>query len=122
MFYRAILFSNALNQAICVVILLVVAFGTTFSAIGEFRSHSLLSAVEIGHGHSHSHSHSHQSQGEYQSHHDASNHSHDNANLREQNLLAFAQLIQTEPNRCFSGFPVRHPFKIERPPRALLLT
>jgi ABC-type nickel/cobalt efflux system permease component RcnA len=118
--------SKALTQCISLLMLLIVALGTTTSVIGEFRSHSLsaMSAIDIDHAHSHSSSHSHNVDGEYLFHHDASNHNHtyDSATLKALSHSAFTRVMALTYCRQVSGTPFHNPFKIERPPRTLLFT
>ncbi len=118
--------SKALTQCISLLVLLVVAIGMTSSAIGEFRSHSLseISSMHDGHTHSHSSSHSHVFDDEYSFQHDASNHNHtnDSAALKAVNHVVFMRVMIANYENPISGTPIHKPFKIERPPRALLFT
>lgn len=116
--------SKALTQCISLLMLLIVALGTTTSAIGEFRSHSLsaISVIDSDHTHSHSSSHSHAVDDEYSFQHDASNHNHtyDSATLKAANHAVFTRVMISTYGTQASGTPIRKPFKIERPPRRLL--
>lgn len=118
--------SKALTQCISLLMLLIVALGTTTSAIGEFRSHSLsaISVIDSGHAHSHSSRHSHDVDEEYSFQHDASNHNHtyDSATLKALSHSVFTRVMVSTYDRQVSGTPIHKPFKIERPPRALLFT
>lgn len=118
--------SKALTQCISLLMLLIVALGTTTSAIGEFRSHSLsaISVIDSDHAHSHSSSHSHDVDDEYSFQHDASNHNHtyDSAALKALSHSVFTRVMVSTYGRQVSGTPIHKPFKIERPPRALLFT
>lgn len=118
--------SKALTQCISLLMLLIVALSTTASAIGEFRSHSLpaLSVVDNDHTHSHSFNHSHEAGDTYSAHHDASNHNHtfDSASLKALSYSVFNRVMVSTYGRQISGTPIHKPFRIERPPRALLST
>lgn len=120
------MFSKALTQSISLLMLLIVALGTTTSAIGEFRSHSLttISVIDINHSHSHSSSHSHAVDDEFPLHHDASshNHSYDSATIRLLYHFVLMDMIVVTHNIISSGTPIHKPFQIERPPKVLLFT
>lgn len=120
------MFSRALTKCISLLMLLIVALGMTTSAIGEFRSHSLsaISVFDSDHTNSHSSSHSHDVDDEYSFHHDASNHNHayDSATLKALSHSVFTRVMVSTYGRQVSGSPIHKPFKIERPPRALLFT
>ncbi|WP_295894657.1 hypothetical protein [uncultured Vibrio sp.] len=117
--------SKALTQSLCLLMLFIVAFGTTASAIGEFRSHSLIatSAVVSDHTHPHSSTHSHNVAEEHSFFHDASNHNHvyDSATLKALNHSPFARVMVPTYGGFVSGTPIHKPFKIDRPPRILLV-
>lgn len=116
--------SKALTQCISLLMLLIVALGTTTSAIGEFRSHSLSAISVIDSDYAHSSSHSHDVDDEYSFQHDASNHNHtyDSATLKALSHSVFTRVIVSIYGRQASGTPIHKPFKIERPPRTLLFT
>ncbi|MGF1711511.1 hypothetical protein L4C37_13180 [Vibrio kagoshimensis] len=118
--------SKALTQCISLLMLFIIALGTTTSAIGEFRSHSLssISQTDSSHTHSHPSSHSHDVDSEYSFHHDASNHNHtyDSATLKAVAHTVFMRVMVSIYGGKVSGTPVHKPFRIERPPRALLFT
>lgn len=116
--------SKALTQCISLLMLLIVALGTTTSTIGEFRSHSLsvISIIDSDHAHPHSYSHSHNVDDEHSIHHDASNHNHtyESATLKKLSHSVFTRVMISTNGRQVSGTPIHKPFKIVRPPRPLL--
>lgn len=118
--------AKARTQCISLLMLFIIALGSTASAIGEFRSHNLTAASIVTSDHSHSFPHSHtvdvDVDGDYSLHHDASNHNHmyDKATPRALNHTFFSKATGDRFARQVSGTPIRKPFLLERPPRTLL--
>ncbi|MFD2176003.1 hypothetical protein [Veronia pacifica] len=114
------MFSRLVVHFVCYLMLLVVAISTTSFAIGEFQSHNPFAAIELEHGHSHIYSHGHGEDLEHPFHHDASNHSHDNAHFNVSRVLAVTSLSATQLIVTAIGLPIHTPFQIERPPKVPL--
>ncbi|MEC8011731.1 MAG: hypothetical protein VX185_13325 [Pseudomonadota bacterium] len=110
------------RKQICIVLLLVITASMVISTIGELISHD---TVHFSSLHEKADSsliynddHTHATESDSHSHHEASNHLHDNWNMKTTVsfsiiLLAFLGLVLFA-----EGIPLKRKFKIERPPKS----
>ncbi|WP_317918691.1 hypothetical protein [Vibrio sp. MACH09] len=97
--------------------LVIVTVSVASSGLRMLRSNGVVIMPLIGSAYSHSENHNHFLEDGKKNQQDASNHTHDNVTLDEAVSIALLGLTETENSRRTSGFPIRKPFKIKRPPR-----
>ncbi|MDC5706938.1 hypothetical protein OPW41_19175 [Vibrio europaeus] len=115
--------SKVTIKSVSLLMLFIVAVCMTSSAIGEFRSHGLLAVESLQSAHSHEHGHYHEIDSEHLFQHDKSNHHHsyDSASIKGNSTISLSDLMDYPYTLQVDGTPSYQPFKIERPPRALLV-